>query len=133
MEGDRERASPPTPSRLLNFSGPEADGGGGVGGGEATCLTSPFLSTEEANKCTFCTNQPGSHHGRKVFNAEADKSSRYKGKKRPQLQNQVAEDTVCYALSTIAPTIIKHPQKKRAFASYYDVKIEPCSEAAELY
>lgn len=53
--------------------------------------------------------------------------------KRPQIQNQVAEDTVCYALSTITPVITKRPQKKRPFAAYYDVKIEPCSEAAELH
>lgn len=51
---------------------------------------------------------------------------------RPQLLNQVAEDTVCYALSTITPVMIKHLQKKRPFATYYDVKIKPCSEAAEL-
>lgn len=45
----------------------------------------------------------------------------------------MAEDTVCYALSTGATVIIKHPQKKRPFATYYDVKIEPYSEAAELH
>lgn len=125
---DRKGAPPPTPSRLLNFSGPVAEGGR-----EATHLTSPFLSTEKANKCRFCTKQPGTRHVIKVFNAEADKSSRYEGKKRPQLQNQVAQDTVCYALSTITPVIIKHPWKKRPFATYYDAKIEPCSEAAELH
>lgn len=72
---DRKGASPPTPSRLLNFSGPVAEGG------EASHLTSPFLSTEKANKRTFCTKQPGTHHITKVFDAEDDKSSRYEGKK----------------------------------------------------
>lgn len=53
--------------------------------------------------------------------------------KGPRLQNQVAEESVCFTLNTITRVIITHPQKKRPLATYYDVKIEPCSEAAELH
>lgn len=50
---------------------------GGGGGGKATHLTSPFLSTEKANKCTFCTKSNQAHiHRMKAFTEAAGKEGK---------------------------------------------------------